>query len=275
MTTETERTPLDEAHLLMERAAETGPEAAADSARLRFYECLADAELLVLLAEEPEGDDPLRPQMFELEDGEFLMCFDTEERLAAFTEAPAPYAALPGRVIVAMLAGQAGLGLNLGVAPSSFLMPPEAVEWLADLLGDEPEDAEGLPERFMAPGHLPEPLLLGLADRLSRMGGFAAEALLSAVQYDDGRRGHLLAFVAPRPGAEPALAKAVAEALTFSGIEAGEIDVTFLPGDLAATQRMRHVARRFSMPPPAAPAAPERIEPKAPGSDPDRPPILR
>jgi hypothetical protein len=56
---------------------------------------------------EAEGDT-LAPRVFALEDGPVVLAFDSEDRLAEFTGAPAPYAVLPGRVIAAQLAGQGG-----------------------------------------------------------------------------------------------------------------------------------------------------------------------
>ena len=97
-------------------------------------------------------------------------------------------------------------------------------------------------------------------------------ALLTGVRYDDGRRGHMLVFVGAAPGAEGALARAAAEALTFSGVEAGEMDVTFLGPQDAALAAMARVALRFDLP---TPAMPEPAAPAAPGMDPDRPPRLR
>ncbi len=51
--------------------------------RLRFYERLADAELMLLL-ERPADGDRIAPRTFPLEDGPVVLAFDTEERLAAF-----------------------------------------------------------------------------------------------------------------------------------------------------------------------------------------------
>ena len=71
------------------------------------------------------------------------------------------------------------------------------------------------------------------------------------------------------PGAERALAGAVREALVFSGVEAGAIDVTFVEAsDPLAAALARH-GLRFDLP---QPEAPERVPP---GSDPDAPPKLR
>ena len=122
-------TPLDHAHAAMQ--ADLGD----DAARLRFYERLADGELFLLLKEEAVGES-LNLELFELDKDAFVLVFDREDRLAAFAEGPAPYGALPGRVIAEMLAGQnIGLGVNLGVAPSSILIPAEAMSWLAETPG--------------------------------------------------------------------------------------------------------------------------------------------
>ena len=109
-------TPLDRAHAAME--ADPGEAAM----RLAFYDCLAGAEVFLLLQAEAEGDR-ITPEVFDLETGPVVLAFDREERLAAFLGRPAPYAALSGRRLAGMLAGQGlGLGLNLDVAPSAMLL---------------------------------------------------------------------------------------------------------------------------------------------------------
>ena len=75
-----------------------------------------------------------------------------------------------------------------------------------------------------------------------------------------------------RTGAETALARAVNEALVFSGIEAGMLDVVFLPDSDPSAAQLARVGLRFDLPEPPKPERTERI---APGSDPDSPPILR
>ncbi len=259
-------TALDTAYDAMAAAPED------DAARLRFYERVADGELFLLLETEAD-DDAVTPKVFDLEDGPVVLAFDREDRLAAFVGRPSPYAALPGRVIAVELAGQGiGLGLNLGVAPSSFLIPAEAVDWFAMTLGHAPVQVEAKPLGFHAPGGLPEALISGLDAKLARAGGLAVTALLAGVTYEGGRRGHLLVFVGAAPGAEAALARAAAEALTFSGVEAGEMDVAFLAADDPALGAMARVALRFDLP---QVVQSEKGVAPAPGSDPSRPPILR
>lgn len=256
-------TPLDRAYAAM---------AADEDERLHFYGCLADGELFLMLETEAEGSD-IRPRVFPLEDGPVVLVFDLEERLAEFAGGIQPYAALPGRVIAQQLAGQGiGLGINLGVAPSAMVLPPEAVDWLAGMLDTAPEEAEAVPEAFHAPKGLPQKLVTGLEAKLALAGGLAAVALLAGVAYRGGRKGHMLAFVDAAEGAEAALARAAGEALAFSGIDAGEMDVTFLRGDDPAAAAMAQVARQFALP---VPVRAEPVAPVAPGSDPAKPPRLR
>lgn len=238
--------------------------------RLRFFERLADGEMVILLEREAVGES-LEPKVFQLEDGPVVLVFDREERLASFTGGIAPYAALPGRVIAGLLKGQGiGMGVNLGVAPSSMLLPPEAMDWLAETLDSGPEEVEAQPQEFLPPT-VPETVIAALDAKLARAGGLAATALLAGVVYRDGRRGHLLAVLDAADGAEAAIARAMNEALVFSGIEAGELDVVFLPASDPAAAAMARVALRFDLPPPEV----QDLAPAAPGMDPSRPPKLR
>ncbi|WP_103257034.1 SseB family protein [Tabrizicola aquatica] len=241
-----------------------------EALRLRFFERLADGEMVLLLEREAVGQS-LEPKVFELEDGPVVLVFDREERLASFTGGIAPYAALPGRVIAGLLRGQGiGMGVNLGVAPSSMLLPPEAMDWLAETLEESPEELEARPQEFLPPA-VPEAVIAALDAKLARAGGLAAAALLAGVVYEGGRRGHILAVIDAADGAEDALARAMNEALVFSGIEAGELDVAFLRGGDPAAVAMARVALRFDLPVPDV----QDLAPAAPGMDPSRPPKLR
>jgi len=259
-------TPLDQAHEAMETSLDD------DAARLRFFDRLSASELFLLLEEEAEGDR-IRPHVFPVEGKDFVLVFDCEERLTEFVGDAAPYAALSGRKLAEMLAGQGiGLGVNLGVAPSSILIEAASVDWLATTLSDAPEEVEEHPEEITAPSGLPEAFLTALDARLAAAGGMARMAYLVATTYRGGRRGHLMAFIDPMPGAEPALARAVGAALTFSGIAAGSLDVGFFRAADPVAARLARVGLRFDLP-----AAPEGVAtaPSAPGMDPQKPPRLR
>ena len=261
-----DETALDTAHAAMQAAPED------ETARLRFFERLADAELFLLLQSEPEGDQ-LEPEVFELSDHSFVLVFDREDRLAEFTGRVSPYVALSGRAIAGMLATSgAGLGVNLDVAPSSTLLPPEAVSWLSQMLEARPDETREGIAALAPPTGLPEELVVALDRKLATAAGLAASAYLVGVSYDSGAQGHMLGIVDAVPGAEGALAQAVSEVLTFSGLEAAMLDVAFFKAsDPAAPGLARH-GLRFDLPMPEVPA---NTGPSAPGMDPDRPPILK
>ena len=186
----------------------------------------------------------------------------------------AAYVALPGRIVAQVLGAQSlALGLNLGVAPSSVVLEPEALNWLTQTLGaDAPDQTEARLRAVRPPNSVPETLLDALAGRLAHMGGIAAGAVLAEVEYDTGVKGHLLALIGAEERAEAALARAVNEALTFSGIEAGHLDVVFVPADAPLVERLVRVGIGFEIP---QPMAPEAAVPVAPGSDPNKPPRLK
>lgn len=265
-------TPYDRAHAAMEADPEN------EALRLAVYDRLADAELFLLLEHEPDEDNDIIPQLFETEEGDFVLAFDTEERLAEFTTTPAPYVALPGRVIAQNLAGEAvGLGVNLGVAPSALLLPPEALEWLTHALTHAPETTAARPVAFDAPALPPAMLALLLPAfeaKFDQLAGLASHALLGGVTYEGGRRGHVLAFLgAPEP-AQPGIAKAMAEALAFSGLEVGELDVTFLTEADPAAAVLLEKALVLHLPE-AVEEEVQELTITAPGMDPSKPPILR
>ena len=259
-------TDLDRAHAAMTATPEDA------TARLAYYHRLADTELCLLLQSEPEGGR-IDPAVFTLEEGRFVLAFDNEERLASFSDSPVPYAALPGRVIVAALAGQGtGIGLNLGVAPSAFLMAPAALDWLADALARAPVVGSGRPLAYSPPS-LPG-FGRAMAAKLAGLGALASTAWLAGARHGDGRSGHVLVFEDANPAAETALAKAAGEAILFSGTDPEGIEILFLTAaQIAAEGLMGHAERIEISKPAEAPTA--RPLPAAPGSDPARPPILR
>ncbi|MBC7737013.1 MAG: SseB family protein [Candidatus Saccharibacteria bacterium] len=252
-------TVLDQAHAGIDRGEAEG---------LAFYRALADAELLMVLEEEARGE-VIRPRVFDLSDGPMLLVFDSEERLGGFGTGPVPYAALPGRVIAAQMVGQGlSLGLNLGTgAASAMLLPPDALDWLIEMLDQRPaEQVQAQITRFEAP-KVPEAVLNGLAGVMRSGGGG-----LAGVVYASGRRGIMLALTGVPPDEEPRVARAVTEALAFSGLEASELDLTFVAADDPVLLRMAEVGLMFQ---PQVRVQPKAEPPKAPGSDPLRPPILR
>ena len=237
---------------------------------LTFYRALADAELFLVLEAEAEGE-VLSPRVFDLSDGPMLLVFDDEARLAGFAAGPVPYAALPGRVIAAQILGQGlSLGLNLGSgAASEVILPPDAIDWLIQMLDQAPpEQVQAQVLRFEPPV-VPQAVLTALGAVMAQ--GVAQAGWLAGVVYDGGRRGVMLALTGVVAGDEGRMARAVTEALAFSGLDASTLDVVFAAQGGAVLARMAGVGLVF--------AADIRAEPAvvrtAPGCDPSRPPVLR
>lgn len=263
-----EMTPLDAAHAEMQAAPEDA------RARLTFYERLASCELFLMLDQEPDrGSETVEPQIFDVEGARYVLVFDREERLTTFSREATAYVSLSGRALASMLADQGiGLGVNLDVAPSSILLPPEAIDWLQDKLANLPEEMQTRITEVAAPSGLPERLLTALDVKLATAMGLAQMAYLAAVTYTTGGRGHLLAFVGAAPQAEDALARAVAEALTFSGLDAGALDIGFFEATDPIVEKLERLALRFDLPQMQASVTQTRA---APGSDPAKPPKLK
>ncbi len=257
-------TALDLAHAAMEREPND------DAARLKFFERLGDAELFLLLSEEPE-DDQVSPETFDIGDQTVVLVFDREERLAQFVGQAAPYAALSGRIVAELLAEQGlGLMLNPDVAPSSFVLAADGVIWLDQTLRNGPEEVSGALSELTKPS-VPDILVASLDAKLATATGLAQSAYLVGSRDEGGAAGHLLGFIGAQPGAERALAKAISEALTFSGIEAGALDVAFFAADDPFAERLARCGLRFDLPQPVAAGTPGA----APGMDPERPPVLK
>ncbi|MBL4807606.1 MAG: SseB family protein [Rhodobacteraceae bacterium] len=256
-------TPLDQAFARMQ---------ADETAEMGFYERLMEAELFMLLEDEADADKA-RPLILETSDSPVAMVFDREERLADFAAEPVPYLALSGRRIVAMLTGKGiGLAVNLGVSQSETVLPSEAVDWLAEALGSSDSIEREKPVEISAPVGVPEALICAIDTKLANMSGVVAAAYLVSVVYESAGQGHMLALINVTPDAQNGVAEAISEALLFSGIEAGRLDVTFLSGDDASVVRFARVGLGFEIPELILPRAPEMV---APGMDPDKPPKLR
>ncbi len=259
-------TPLDAAHAAMvARPDEPGP-------RLRFFERVLDAQLFVL-TEEEAAPDRLRPLVRDLEAGRFALAFDRDARLAAFVAAPAAYAALSGRRLVAALDGRGvGLALNPGVAPSSTLLSADEIDWLAGMAASAATKTERARVSAVVQPTVGDDLVTALGPKLASMADTVEAAWLAALRLEDGSERLTLAIAGTPAAAQPGVAAAIAEAVRFSGGDGAGLDVTFLAPGSSARAAFERVGLRFARPaPPDLPPA----SPRPPGGDPARPPRLR
>lgn len=238
-----------------------------DAARARVLNRLADTEIFVALARDPEGDR-IALRLFDLPTGRMAIAADTEDRLAEFFAAPVAHAALPGRALAAMLAAEGvAVMVNPG-APSEMLLDPAVLGWLAEALQAAPAEDQAGPARLSAPApEMVAALAEPLAARLTDMAGLAEGAALVAAEWPEGARGHLIVLSGVAEDHRPLVAKALAELIAFLPPLPQPCDVAF---DLAVPENA--LMLRLD---PVAPAPAPEAAPRAPGSDPDKPPILR
>ncbi|MCZ0960214.1 SseB family protein [Paracoccus benzoatiresistens] len=222
--------------------------------RARMLSRLADTELAVALVAEPAGDR-VELRIFALEGGPVALACDAEDRLAGFFAGPVAYAAMPGRVLAGLLKSEgAGLLVNPG-HPSEMLLDAAMLDWLTGALSAAPEATDArlrlTPPAPETVGALAQPL----AERLGDMRGLIAGAALAGTG-----QGHVVLVMGADPAHQPAIAKALAEALAFLPEQPGGVDISFTDAAPPAG------VLRFDLSVPEAPPAPSR---------PKGPPILR
>ncbi|MFN3277110.1 MAG: SseB family protein [Paracoccus hibiscisoli] len=231
-----------------------------DRQRARMLSRLADTELSVALLREPTHDQ-VELQIFDLDGVRMALACDAEDRLADFFGHSVAYAALPGRVLAGLLkADGAGLLVNPG-HPSEMMLDAAMLDWLTGALEAAPEEAEARLRLTAPDAGVAADLSDALAERLADLRGLVAGAAL--VGFAGGGNlgaGHLLVIAGAPVDRQPAIAKALAEALAFLPPQPGGVDISFSD----------------SPPPPGAllfdltPPAPEVEAPRPKG-----PPILR
>ena len=254
-------TPLDIAHAAMEARPQD------EALRRQFFGLLAASEMFLVLEAEAEGDKA-RPLLLGTEDGQVALVFDTEDRLAGFSDQPVPYLALSGRRIVSMLDGSGvSLGVNLVGAPSAIVLPPEVLSWISEMQAGE-VSTDVLPDQVFAPKQASERFLVAVDERLTTLAGLAEKAYLVGV--GEGAK-LMLALTGVPDAAQNEVLRLLAEARTFTAPDQA-LSVGFIAAGSNAEAKLAAAGIRFDIPTPQANAAPKR---QAPGSDPAKPPRLR
>ncbi len=238
-----------------------------DSLRSAYYGVLAATEVFVLL--EREATQRIEPQLLEMDGIRYALIFDTDARLASFCDAPTPYGAMSGRALVEAIGGaRLGLAVNPGVAEASIFVPPEAVEWMRARVGADIEEGGQRIVALNAPMVESVELLKAIDGRLAVFAGEGRSAYLVEAQYE-ADTAHLMVLVGVPEAARASIAGGLAEALRFL-VPDMAFDTMFVDAGAEIVAAASRVGLRFDMAPEkAVPTAPQ-----APGSDPDKPPIL-
>lgn len=254
-------TALDKAHDAMMAAPDDAGMAS------KYYGLLASVELFVLLEDEP--GDRFEPQMIEMDGARFVLAFDTDARMGAFCEEPTPYIAMSGRALVEALVGaRLGIAVNPGMERAMFV-PMAAVDWMQTRTSEDLSQTQAKIDEISTPDVADVDVLKAIDARLAVFAGAGRSAYLVKARYGS-ETAHLMIFAGLPEGAKASVAGSLAEVVRFVAPDLA-LDTIFVEegaGIIAAASRL---GLRFDMS--ARPR--ERGEVKAPGSDPDKPPLLQ
>jgi len=242
-------TPLD---LAFERARNDPEETAG------FYDALFAATVFLPIdrAYDDDGNESeaaassIEPIFYEVEDAPTILIFDTEERLAIWTDEPIDYVGLTGRQLFEMFDGGQQVALNIGVAPSSIVIPAEMVTWLHERAAEAGESDEipvGTALEVTAPPHLDTEVIARIAARIAGLRREIDEAVFFSLGTDAGQdeaeRRVVLGVAVSQQGLRDA--EAVAEALAetargaFDGMR--PVEVALLSANSPLMEKARSV----------------------------------
>jgi len=242
-------TPLD---LAFERARNDPEETAG------FYDALFAATVFLPIdrAFDDEGNESeaaasaIEPIFYEVEDAATVLIFDTEERLATWTDEPIDYVGLTGRQLFEMFDGEQQVALNIGVAPSSVVIPVEMVKWLHERAaegGQSDEVQAGAALEVTAPPELDTEIIARIAARIAGLRREIDEAVFFSLGIDagqaDAERRVVLGVATSQEGLRDAEAVAEALAETARGAFDGTrpVEVALLSANSPLMEKARKV----------------------------------
>lgn len=219
-----------------------------NDARLNYYGVLADTNLFLLLEQEP-SNEILEPKFIQLEGKNFALAFDSEESLSEFYGEAAAFAQITGRVLAKMLLEEKiGLGINLGVSEGELLLPYEVVEWFVNVLDETPDLVQANPKKFLPANAFPEIMFQALQEKLEPAVGLFDEIWICAVEYNEDEISHLICLMGAQKSAQQAIVKSINEALFFTDINLGNIDVAHFNYDDEACSKIRAIGVKLEFP---------------------------
>lgn len=242
-------TPLD---LAFERARNDPEET------VGFYDALFAATIFLPIdgAYDDNGDDSdsqassIEPVFYEVEDAPTLLIFDTEERLATWTDSPIDYVGLTGRQLFSMFEGDQQVALNIGVAPSSVVIPVEVVGWLHERATETVESQEveaGADLEVAPPPPLAPEIVARIAARIAGLRREVDEAVFFSLgidtAQDEAERRVVLGVAVSQAGLADAESVAQALADTARGAFEGNrtVEVALLSADSPLMEKARKV----------------------------------
>ena len=196
--------------------------------KLEFYQRILGNEFLIILeSSDFEGD--LTPRTFDTQEGKFLLCYESNEKITNFIIQEVAHVLLSFKKTIALIKNKKiGIALNIG-DNSGVLLGLEAVEWLWKVILSNPsEELSSIPTEFKFPNFVDESLLSNLKVALETMSGMAKRVVLAQAQYKDLSESFFLGFIDSPQLFHELIRKRVLDIVKLDKSDSVFVDVAFL-----------------------------------------------
>ena len=233
--------------------------------RLILFRRFLETELFILI-DGPENPDP---KLMQIDEGMIMLAFDLEEKLIDFAGENSFFISMSGRRLISQNAS-IGIAVNLNNSGGGYILTNEVIEWLMKNTQATKEVLQRNTNEIASPSIITERFVELLDEALAASFGLAECAILVQDLTKSEAKNLLLIFVGSVEFYHTALAQQVSEAFSLSGIQDLILDITFCNSEDELVKKALLVGLRFDLP-----QIEKSSEPKAPGTDPKKPPLLR
>ena len=233
--------------------------------RLTLFRRFLETELFILI----DNPDNPKPELMQIDGEIILLAFDCEEKLIDFVGEKTFFISMSGRRLIAQN-DSTGIALNLNNMGGGYILTNDVIEWLMKNTQSQKEIVQRNTNEITSPSIVTERFVELLDEALAASFGLADYAVLVKDLTKPGSKNLLLIFVGSVKLYHDALAQQASEAFSLSGIQDIILDITFCKSEDELVAKALLVGLRFDLPQIEKPS-----EPKAPGMDPTKPPLLR
>ena len=163
--------------------------------KLEFYQRILGNDFLVVL-ENSDFEEDLRPCIFDTQEGRFLLCFENNEKLTNFVTQETTHALLSFKEIIKLIKNKKiGIALNIG-DHSGVLLDLKAVGWIDQVISTGPaEELSSIPIKFEFPNLVDDCLFDNLQIVVKKLSGMAKKVILARAHYEDLSVSYFLGFI--------------------------------------------------------------------------------